>query len=75
MFYSRRYDHRTRSDRIQIQINHWREQIDILTSAYLHWQVNGQPKHESDATSWAFTVISFEGMVLAYCSKNKPSPS
>ena len=59
----RRHDYRTRSDRVQIRLNSWREQMDYLVDAYLHWAAGGPPKeHAVDAEEWTFTTVSLEGM-------------
>ncbi|KAJ7690879.1 hypothetical protein B0H17DRAFT_1159884 [Mycena rosella] len=54
-----RGDDRTRSNRIQTQIDAWNAQMDVLVDAYLEYQANGSLSVFQD-DAWPLTVIGFE---------------
>ena len=64
MYYSKRKDHRSRKDRVERQIQAWREILPHLVKAYLLFQKHGPPvKTANDGrdVSWTMEVVSLEG--------------
>lgn len=63
---NRRGDPRTRSRRVQRQIDSWKEQMPLLVDAYLEFRANGGLKANGTLDpsidgSWPLTVIGFDG--------------
>jgi hypothetical protein len=60
----RRYDVRTRADRVQLQVDAWKPHIDRLVTVYLRWKAKGLPLEDNlkDECQWSIKVISFEGV-------------
>ncbi|KAF9486113.1 hypothetical protein BDN70DRAFT_235965 [Pholiota conissans] len=59
--FSKRYDSRTRRDRIQRLVDAWRQQIPRLAIQYLEWKHCGDPLLPSTSSEelWEVEVISF----------------
>jgi hypothetical protein len=60
LLHSRR-DHRTRADRVQIQVDRWREQMPRLVRAYMQSMVGCTPEVNDSESSWTLPIYSFEG--------------
>ncbi|KAF7356780.1 hypothetical protein MVEN_01013300 [Mycena venus] len=54
-----RGDPRTRSMRVQSQIDSWNEQMPLLVDAYLRYKNAGGPPVKNDIIAWPLTVIGF----------------
>jgi hypothetical protein len=55
---SKRYDTRTRKDRVQRRVNTWKLQIPQLAIKYLEWKEHGVEQLQFEAP-WDIEVINF----------------
>ncbi len=49
MLILRRYDPRTRRDRVERENEEWDDLYELLTTAYMHWDLHGAPDVEEEA--------------------------
>ena len=64
MYTRKRFDSRTQRDRVQRQVQAWRQQIEHLSLQYLEWKCLGPPSNkggEEDTAEWYTDVMSFGG--------------
>jgi hypothetical protein len=58
----RRGDPRTRSMRVQKQVDSWTTQMPLLVEAYLQYKNLGPISVDTQGLVWPLTVIGFDGM-------------
>jgi hypothetical protein len=63
----RRGDPRTRSMRVQKQVDSWNEQMPLLVDAYLQYKNVGRISADTRALIWPLTVVGFEGTYPRDC--------
>ncbi|KAL0057318.1 hypothetical protein AAF712_016052 [Marasmius tenuissimus] len=57
---NRSSDTRTRTDRVQKQVDSWAAQIPELSRAYLSFLANGLPSNDANEPSWSIRTVGFE---------------
>jgi hypothetical protein len=53
-------DSRRRLNRVQDNVNKWRNQMDQIIEGYLHWKAYGAPTGTDQSSPWELYVVSFE---------------